>query len=1088
MDKDKYIENLQKRIIELENEIKHLKESDKHSVDKKNLNLNKLNNVFNAQEEVTSENSDYELQEAYTKLNEKEKKYQDTFDNSPIGIFHYSIDGKITDCNKKFIEILGSTKEKLIGFEMFEQPDSMLFDEIKASLKNGKGYYEGFYTSITGRKTTYIRAIFKGLYDDNNDINSGFGIVEDISARRNAELAAQKEKEFSDIVINSLPGLFFIYEIKDGKLKLIRWNRNHGEILGYTDEEMYGKNIFEFIPKEQVPIFEEAFIELTQTGYSKREFPLVNKQGVLNATYSLEGHLFTLENKQYLIGTGVDISAQKIAENAFKKEKELTDKMINSLPGMFYLYKIVDNQPLLIRWNKNHETITGYSAEELKYKNVFDFFPVESERNIIIEGTKAVFEKGKTKTSAFMTFKSGKTAPYQFEGYLFKDEADVFFLGVGLDISERIEIEKELEEHRSNLEELVEKQTAEIKKVLHEQAIILDNIGLGVAFMKERKFVWANKSIYDIFNHKKNEIIGVSTKSFYESKNEFDEIGQLSSDTMKKGETYYSERILYKKDKTPFWCRMVSKAVESSDLSKGTIWILEDISQKKEAEEALRKAKEKAEIANESKSRFLANMSHEIRTPMNAVLGFAEILHDKLKGFPEHQEYLNRIDKAGKNLIRLINDILDLSKIEAGRIEIQRESINPFAIIKEIEQIFELRVQQKGLIYKTIINTDKRFSVLFDEVRLRQILFNLVGNAVKYTNKGKISLTFKMKPCNSENKVNLIFEVSDTGIGIPKEQQNDIFKAFMQKKGQSVKKYGGTGLGLAITKKLVEKMDGIILVESSQGKGSTFKVIFNEVEKFEKLNKKIERKTEFNPKNIKFKGSKLLLVEDTSINREVIKGYLNKFDLNLIEATNGKEGVETALANLPDLILMDIQMPIMDGMEASNLIKGDSKAKHIPIIAITASAMKEQKEMALEHCDGFIDKPVSKKRLVNKLIEYLPHEVISDNKTDDEKNKIKPIDRIRQEFEKVRFESDSTEFKKFINERLKPIYNEIYDAISIDETEEFIALLKSAAKQFDFSIFDEYGNLLNYELGLFNLEEVEIYLALFEIIMAKVKN
>jgi PAS domain S-box-containing protein len=253
--------------------------------------------------------------------------------------------------------------------------------------------------------------------------------------------------------------------------------------------------------------------------------------------------------------------------------------------------------------------------------------------------------------------------------------------------------------------------------------------------------------------------------------------------------------------------------------------VMEDISQKKWMEE-LKSARDAAEAASRAKSQFLANMSHEIRTPMNAILGFAEVLSKEL-GDPKHQEYLRIISASGKTLLSLINDILDLSKIEAGKVSIQLKPVSLNAVTADIKGIFQRKITQKGLNF--IVNMDPQFPAhcMLDEIRIRQILFNLVGNAVKFTHSGYIKLSIDGNPDSClPNRISLRLRVEDTGIGIAHDQQELIFEAFMQQENLDIRKYGGTGLGLSITKRLVEVMGGAISLESEVGQGSVFSVTF----------------------------------------------------------------------------------------------------------------------------------------------------------------------------------------------------------------------------------------------------------------------
>ena len=412
---------------------------------------------------------------------------------------------------------------------------------------------------------------------------------------------------------------------------------------------------------------------------------------------------------------------------------------------------------------------------------------------------------------------------------------------------------------------------------------------------------------------------------------------------------------------------------------KPRVWaIIEDISQRKKFESDLIKARDEATRANRSKSEFLANMSHEIRTPLNAIMGFSELLSEQLEN-SKHQEFVDIIGKSGQNLLLIINDILDLSRIEAGRLKIDPEPVKPSQILFELERIFTHSAKEKNLKFSVVKDSNLPETLIMDETRIRQVLVNLIGNAIKFTHHGEIILSVKVLDFSDDNlSCNILFEVKDTGIGIPPDQQDLIFQAFMQQEGQSTRKFGGTGLGLTITKRMLEMMNGDITVTSSPGNGSTFHVTLKAVA-IAKTYTPISVSSDLVlAKSYIFHDQLILNVEDISLNRAVIKEMLKGKNLRLIEAVDGKEGLEKAIKFKPDLILMDMQMPVMDGYTATRLIKNDSEISHIPIVALTASAMKEEAELIKKLCDGYLQKPVSPGTLMSEIAKFLTYDAASE--------------------------------------------------------------------------------------------------------------
>jgi len=383
-------------------------------------------------------------------------------------------------------------------------------------------------------------------------------------------------------------------------------------------------------------------------------------------------------------------------------------------------------------------------------------------------------------------------------------------------------------------------------------------------------------------------------------------------------------------------------------------------------------AQKKAEEANKAKSEFLATMSHEIRTPMNAILGFSEILINTTTN-DKHRNYLSAVLTSGKTLLSLINDILDLSKIESGQMEISKEPVQVMTVFDEIMQVFQARAAEKSLSLK--INMEDNFPdmLMLDDVRLRQVLFNLVGNAVKFTQKGEIIVSASFTKSEIlENHVDVLIKVSDTGIGIPEEMIEKIFQSFFQVESDNTRKYGGTGLGLPISQKLVQIMGGKLSAESKLNQGSTFFLELKDVEiTIQEANR--EKHFDWEGKKVHFKGSTLLVVDDVDFNRELVKSFLSEHNLNIIEAKNGSEGVEICKLHLPDLVLMDLRMPGMNGYEATEILTNLPETKHIPIVAFTASSMKHDETLIRKLFNEYLRKPISRNELINALKQFLPH-------------------------------------------------------------------------------------------------------------------
>lgn len=377
--------------------------------------------------------------------------------------------------------------------------------------------------------------------------------------------------------------------------------------------------------------------------------------------------------------------------------------------------------------------------------------------------------------------------------------------------------------------------------------------------------------------------------------------------------------------------------------------------------------REQAENANRIKSLFLANMSHEIRTPLGAILGFTELLRDPHITNEERQQYIDIIQKTGSSLTKIINDILDISKVEAGRITIEKTTFSLKALIQEVKSIAELRCNEKGISLSFEKIGDIPANVYTDPDRLRQVIMNVLNNAVKFTDNGEI----KVKIYQELSK--LVFVVTDTGVGIPKDQQHDLFKAFHQADGSSTKKYQGTGLGLALSKRLAQMLGGdVILTASQPGRGSTFVVtIAIQTSEILRTRQKENSGSLAFParENTSLAGWRILVVEDSLDNQLLIQKLLTRYGAIVEGAPNGQIGVEKALHNRFDLILMDMQMPVMDGYSATRELRrhGYNRA----IIALTAHAMKEDRVKCIEAgCDEYLTKPINLPDVISTITRF----------------------------------------------------------------------------------------------------------------------
>ena len=389
-----------------------------------------------------------------------------------------------------------------------------------------------------------------------------------------------------------------------------------------------------------------------------------------------------------------------------------------------------------------------------------------------------------------------------------------------------------------------------------------------------------------------------------------------------------------------------------------------------EQNEQLGLARRRADRASEAKSEFIANMSHELRTPLNAVTGYSELLSSMVSD-PKQRSYLSSIKTAGRNLLTLINDILDLSKIEAGMMELHPSPVNLRQICEEVGQVLRLRATEKGLRFTIDLPEGLPDYLDLDETRIRQVLLNLVGNAIKFTERGAVSLRARTKRL-PDRMVDLTISVEDSGIGIPEPDQERVFGTFDQQSNQDNVKYGGTGLGLSITRRLVEIMDGKVTLRSTPGEGSVFTVCLTTSESSLSQEHLLERDDDIDLDSISFTPATVLVVDDVDSNRELLSEMLDKMNLDVVTAGNGQEALLVAGELRPALILMDIRMPVMDGFEAVRRLKASPDTRDVPVVALTASSTRSERDYALEHgFDQFLSKPLRVQELVAMLSTYL---------------------------------------------------------------------------------------------------------------------
>jgi len=1008
-----------------------------------------------------------ELMETQKALEQENDMMQTLLENIPDHLYFKDLESKFVRVSKSFSSREGfEDPDEFIGksdHDIFsgEHAQKTLSDEQKI-IKTGKPLLgiEENETREDGRETWVITSKMP-FYNTNGKIIGTFGISSDITGQKLVQIALKER-------VKELKCLHSISEIIKSGDKIL--------------EEAY-QEIMNILPSGlQYPEIACSRIVLDKKSYKTDNFRktkwmlqadiMVNSQiaGSVEIYYlkkmpgRFEGPF--LQEERDMIDTIArqlgHYTERKQVETVLKESEERFKLIFQYAPDAIY---INDMKGTYVDGNKAMENMLGYGREELLGKSFMDLNILD--KNQILKAlkllAKTVMRKSTGPDELILKRKDDRKVIAEILTYPVKIKGKNQVLGIARDITKRKKADEALKER----EELLDNITSSAQDAI----IVLDNDGTVV--------FW-NRSAEKIFGFAVEEITG---KNFYDIivPAEYHEAYRKGFSRLQKTDQgaaiskSLELKALNKKGQM-FPVELSISAIKIKD-QYHTVALIRDITQRKEFEEKLLEARSIAELANQSKSEFLANMSHEIRTPMNAILGFSEILDEQLKGDPRYHDYVTGIRNSGKGLLGLINDILDLSKIEAGKLEINYEPINPLSIIEDVRQIFSIMTYEKKLEFN--INVDPKLpkSLLFDETRLRQVLFNLIGNAVKFTSKGGITVNIKSEDANKEQShINLEIEVIDTGIGIPEEEQEIIFEPFRQKEGQSTRRYGGTGLGLTITQRLVKMMGGTIGVMSEPGKGSTFTVHLRDI-KVSAISD-LKQEDEAGHLSVRFNDPLILLVEDIESNRRVVSGYLESYHIRIIIAENGSEGVEKAQKHKPDLILMDIQMPVMDGFEATRIIKSDKELRVIPVIALTATIGKNDSKEIAKIFNGYLRKPVSKLALISELSKYLPYSESKEDRPEPTSHRKSFLSEIEQTISQGN--GLPAEFSEYFTLEIVPRYQSLLKNRSNRGMKIFADMLSEAGDQYGLDFIEAFGSELRKHLLSFNVQKINSKLSDFQ--------
>jgi len=487
--------------------------------------------------------------------------------------------------------------------------------------------------------------------------------------------------------------------------------------------------------------------------------------------------------------------------------------------------------------------------------------------------------------------------------------------------------------------------------------------------------VLVNSQAEKIFGYARDEIIGLKIEALLPQRYHAKHVGQRDAyfgaprvRPMGAGYDLFGIR----KDGTEFPVEISLSPLETPE-GLLVMSAIRDVTDRKRIESDLKHAREAADNANRSKSQFLANMSHEIRTPLAGILGYAEMLIHFCKTDDQRKDYGAKIKRSADNLTALINDILDLSKVEAGALTVEELKFSPAIEMEGVLSLLQSQAEEKGILIETLVERPLPTWIVSDPKRLRQVLINIIGNAIKFTEKGKVTVRLKLTKPETPGDALLAFEISDTGCGIPPESQAKLFQPFVQADNTTTRKYGGTGLGLALSRRLAQALGGeLILASSVEGQGSHFIFTLNPGLGKLEVAPNVPSQERLNPTSpeLHISGVKILLAEDNVDNGEVIVKFLTEAGAQVEVARNGAEAVALARSEAFDIVLMDVQMPVLDGREATKQLRAGGY--RVPIIALTAHAMVEEREKCLAAgCSDFLTKPLEIPTLLKTVKTWL---------------------------------------------------------------------------------------------------------------------
>ncbi|VVB71640.1 Methanogenesis regulatory histidine kinase FilI [uncultured archaeon] len=880
--------------------------------------------------------------------------------------------GRYIDCNKAAMEMMRcKNKEELLNhhpakFAPARQPggfpsNKMADELINIAYEKGSHRFEWIRRRSNGEEFPVDVSLTAIPWKGRNILLT---VLRDISERKRAESALKEsENKYRAIFENTGTAAIIVEE----NMIISLANAEFERLTGFAKKEIEGKmdwtNFVHDSDKEKM-IHQHDLRRINPAlALRNYEFRLKDREG------NFKDILLTVDmipGSSRSIAALMDISELKRSEERLNCLLRFQNEMLDTAAIWINIFDAKGN---ISFWNLAAERISGYTREEVLGNNkIWEWlYPDVKYRTRMFEEVKRILLSNMRVDNFDMVIccKDGQKRTIRWHSNNFVDKSGriVGGIGIGSDVTENKRYEEALEDSRRRL--------ADIINFLPDATLVIDKEGRVISWNKAMETMTGVKArdilgkdnyehslpfygerrpiLIDLVLSPQSEFI--SAYNFIKRKGQVLE-GEAYIPNMNGGET-----CLY---------GIASALFDSNGNIVGAIESIRDITERKKAEEELKAAKEKAESATKAKSEFLANMSHEIRTPMNAVIGMTGLLMDE-NLTDLQRDYVETIRSSGESLLAVINDILDLSKIEGENMELESQPFDLKSCIEESLELVEVSAYAKGLRTSYKMNASTPPAIVGDQARLRQILVNLLSNAVKFTEAGEVNIMVSSRDLKNDCH-EIHFAVSDTGIGIPEDKMHRLFQSFSQVDASMARKYGGSGLGLVISKKLVMMMNGNIWAESLQGKGSTFRfTIQAKPAMLAPMRRHAVWPNRNNYEEIDCNLS-ILLAEDNAVNQKVTLRMLDKLGFRADVVANGIEALRALDHQTYDVVLMDVMMPEMDGLEATRAIR--KKWPQGPrIIAMTASALEGDREMCIDAgMDGYISKPTKMEEMMNALL------------------------------------------------------------------------------------------------------------------------